>query len=149
MPLKVSSNNKGTWITWETPDESVSSTFRIKPEDDDEKVLAILFKATRFIAAQMGAMAVEIAELEMEIRGGAPTDASAMRSTPRTATTAAPATAVDPNAPRIPMMSPASLSDKPSDGGPVNPEFGWASMPTNAIPEPLAGQWEMIPPGEM
>lgn len=143
MPLKVSSNSKGTWITWETPDESVSSTFRIKPEDEDEKVLAILFKATRFIAAQMGAMAVEIAELEMEIRGTGEVATTSPTAPVETAR------ATDPNAPRIPMMSPASLSDKPADGGPVNTEFGWASMPTTSIPEPLASQWEMIPPGEM
>jgi hypothetical protein len=153
MPLKVSSNNRGTWITWTTPDESVSSTFRINPEAPDEKILEVLFKATRFIAAQMGSLAVEIAELELEIMGTTPgpsAHATAMDAVKRPApATAAPAVA-DPNAERI-LMTPAK-SDLPAGGVPIT-TFGWSSMPTTSVPAELAapdaGGWEMIPPGEM
>jgi len=156
MPLKVSSNSKGTWITWTTPDESVSSTFRVNPEAPDEKILEVLFKATRFIAAQMGALAVEIAELELEIMGttAAPTPQPALGPASRmtTTTTTAPSgpSMADPNAERI-LMTPAK-SDLPAGGVPIT-TFGWSSMPTTSVPAelaaPEAGGWEMIPPGEL
>lgn len=146
MPIKTTSNDKGMWITWETPDEGVSTTFRIRKTDSDSEVLGKLFRLTRFIAAQMDEMATEIAELELEILGGA---RGATTSLPAPATTA---TATDPSAPRIPMMSPASLSDQPAGGAPVS-TFGWGSMPTTSVPAqlaaPEAGGWEMIPPEEM
>lgn len=161
MPLKVSSNTKGTWITWETPDESLSATFRIRPEMPEDEMLGVLVKATTFIANQMGIMASQIAELELAIMGSGASPAE--NRTPNPAMTTGmtslqatpnpgPSTA-DPNALRVPMMSPASLSDKPSDGGPANDHFGWSSMPTTSVPpelaDPKAGGWELIPPGEM
>ena len=149
MPLKVSSNSTGVWITWEMPDESMSATFRIKTKASDEEILRTLVKATTFIAKQMGEIDLEIAELELAIRR--PNAASTgVGSVSSPAATAGPPT--DPNAERIPMTSPASLSDRPSDGGPVS-TFGWSSMPTVSVPSSLAdpkgGGWEMIPPGEM
>lgn len=144
MPIKVTSNNDGAWITWATPDEGVSTTFRIKKTDPDEVVLEKLVKLTRFIGSQMGELATEIAELEMEILGTAPTAPDLQPAQ------AAPVPA-PPDAPRIPMMSPASLSDAPAGGAPVE-TFGWSSYPTTTVPEHLAsatgGGWEMIPEGE-
>lgn len=144
MPLKVSSNNKGVWITWESPDESQSATFRIKPEMDEAEMLAMLVKATTFIAKQMGEISQQIAELEMELLGG---------TTPSPASSVKPASIpTPPGAPRIQMMSPASLSDAPAGGAPVH--FGWGETPPRAsggpqVPGHLAGEWELIPPGEM
>lgn len=159
MPLRVSSNNKGTWITWETPDESLSATFRIKPEMSEEEILKTLVKAVIFIGNQMGIMATEIAELELAIMGSVPGTPSTMTTTTGTTlSTARPASAatgsapVDPNAQRVPMMPPASLSDLPNGGVPIT-TFGWGSMPTTSVPAelaaPEAGGWEMIPPGEL
>lgn len=145
MPLRVSSNSKGTWITWETPDESVSSTFRIKPEDPEEKILETLVKAVRFISAQTGQLQLEIAELEAEIVGGPASTAT--NPTKRSVTSTGPATLPDPSAPRVPMMPPASLSDQPAGGPPVQ-TFGWGSMPTRHVPPELAADWSLIPPGE-
>lgn len=149
MPLKMSSNARGIWITWEAPDESRSMTYRIKPEMDDADMLRILTRAVVTIGKEMGETNLEIAELEMVIRGpNAASTGAGSASSP--AATAGPPT--DPNAERIPMTSPASLSDRPSDGGPVS-TFGWGSMPTTSVPAPLAdpknGGWEMIPMEDM
>lgn len=154
MPLKVTSNDTGVWVTWGTPDEGISTTFRIKKTDSDDEILKKLIRLTRFIASQMGELASEIETLEAEIMGtSAPAPAPATMSTPQTATTASSTPVVpDPSAPRIPMMSPASLSDLPAGGAPVS-TFGWGSMPTTSVPAqlaaPEAGGWEMIPPEEM
>lgn len=155
MPLKVSSNTKGTWITWETPDESLSATFRIKPEMSEEEILKTLVKAVIFIGNQMGIMAAEIAELELAIMGStAPTAATATASETTPARTAGSAAAPPglSTAQRVPMMPPASLSDLPNGGVPIT-TFGWGSMPTRSVPAelaaPEAGGWEMIPPEEL
>lgn len=150
MPIKTTSNDKGMWITWETPDEGVSTTFRIRKTDSDSEVLGKLFRLTRFIATQMDEMATEIAELELEIMGeSAPVIPS---RTVAPAVNAAASSPPDPSAPRILMTSPASLSDQPAGGAPVS-TFGWGSMPTTSVPAqlaaPEAGGWEMIPPEEM
>lgn len=148
MPLKASSNDKAMWVTWGTPDEGVSTTFRINKSDPDEEVLAKLVRLTRFIASQMDQQATEIAELEQAIRGQSPAEAE--KTSAATARTATPSS--NPNAPRIPMPSPASLSDLPAGGLPPASHFGWADMPTTSVPEhlakPEAGAWEMIPPNE-
>lgn len=144
MPIKVTSNSDGVWITWGTPDEGVSTTFRIKKSDPDEEILKKLVRLTRFIGSQMGELMAEITELETEILGGAQ---GATTSPPAPATTA---TVADPSAPRI-LMTPQT-SDLPAGGAPVE-TFGWGSMPTTSVPPqlaaPEAGGWEMIPPGEM
>lgn len=49
-------------------------------------------------------------------------------------------------------MPPASLSDRPADGGPPpNAQF-WETMPTAQVPSHLAlgadSGWEIIPEGE-
>lgn len=154
MPLKVTSNSSGLWITWTTPDEGMSATFRIRTSMDDEEILKQLMKATTFISSQMGMLQTEIDLLEAEIRGSAPTAATATKTpgaSPVRTVESAPATAPDPNAPRIPMMSPASLSDAPAGGAPVE-TFGWSSYPTTTVPghlaDPKNGGWEMIPEGE-
>lgn len=153
MPIKVTSNDKGVWITWGTPDEGISTTFRLAKADPDEEILKKLIRLTRFIASQMGELATEIEELEISILGSAPTGATATTSPARTPVSTAPlAVAPDPNAPRIQMTPPASLSDQPAGGPPVS-TFGWSSMPTTAVPSELSaperGGWEMIPPEEM
>ena len=148
MPLKISSNTKGTWITWETPDESLSATFRIKPEMDDSEILKTLVKATVFISRQMGEMEAEISLLEAEIFGAAAAPQSSPAS-PGHGTAASVSEGHVPSAAtRIAMPDPAKLSDRPSDGGPVNSHFGWGSAPTQQVPARLAGEWELIPPGE-
>lgn len=129
MPLKMSSNSKGTWITWEAEDESLTATFRVKPEMSDQEILATLMKATAFIAKQMGI----------------PQDGPA--SPPGATVGAASTPTAPPNAPRVAMMPPASLSDLPAGGAPAD-TFGWSSLPTMSVPENLSGDWEMIPPGE-
>lgn len=139
MPLKVSSNSSGTWITWEMPDESVSTTFRLKTKMTDEEILKTLVKAASFISKEMGLMQDEIALLEAEIGGVA----QGVATSPTAPATTAIAT--DPSTPRIPMMSPASLSDQPA-GGAV--PFGWGDYPTTTVPEHLQAAWEIIPPGE-
>lgn len=140
MPLKVSSNAKGTWITWEAIDESQTSTWRIKTEMTDPEMLAVLVKAATFIGKELNLMTLEIAELEAAIRGTAPAGQS-------TQPTSTPAASAPPGALQIPMMPPASLSDLPNGGPPVQ-TFGWASMPTTTVPAELAQDWEMIQPGE-
>lgn len=151
MPLKMSSNSKGTWITWESEDDRRSATFKIKATDTDQEILATLIKATRFISAQME----QPAQLDLEIMSTTPgvsAPATATGAVKHLAPAIAAPVAADPNAPRVPMMPPASLSDRPSDGGPTS-TFGWSSMPTTTVPAelaaPQAGGWEMIPPGEM
>lgn len=151
MPLKVTSNDTGVWVTWGTPDEGISTTFRMKKTDSDEEILKKLIKMTRFIASQMGELAAEIEDLEMAILGSA-------APTPQLAQgTASPTPQRTPNpglsdAPRIQMMPPGSLSDAPAGGAPTQ-TFGWDSMPTTSVPAelaaPEAGGWEMIPPGEV
>lgn len=163
MPLKVSSNQDSLWVTWTSPDEDRTSTFRIRKTDPDEEVLKKLVRLTRFIASQMDEQTLEIAELELAIRGtAAPTQRLALegvdRTTGTTATTSlttpalGPSTA-DPNAPKILMTPPASLSDQPAGGPPPISTFGWGSMPTVSVPAelaaPAAGGWEMIPPEEL
>lgn len=147
MPIKVTSNDKGVWITWGTPDEGISTTFRLAKADPDEEILKKLIRLTRFIASQMGELATEIEELEIAILGS-----SAIGTPAITASKASPAPVPDPNAPRIQMTPPASLSDQPAGGPPVS-TFGWSSMPTTAVPSELSaperGGWEMIPPEEM
>lgn len=154
MPIKATSNDKGIWITWETPDEGISTTFRLMKKDSDEEILSKLFRLTRFISAQMGELNSEIAELELEIRGS---DAAAAlphsaAQGPAPSASSEPAATVPPNATRILMPPPGSLSDLPNGGPPVS-TFGWGSMPTTSVPSSLAdpknGGWEMIPPEEM
>lgn len=155
MPLKVSTRNKTVIITWENPDQSQSAEFRIRPTMTEEEMLEVLVKATTFIAKQMGEISSQIEELELEIKGavsgsdaGAAPDGFALQtaSVPSVKQDSA-ATAPDPNAPRIPMMPPVSLSDQPAGGPPVS-TFGWSDMPTMHVPPELAQSWEMIPPGE-
>lgn len=159
MTLKVSSNSTGVWITWEMPDESMSATFRIKTKSSDQEILKTLVKATTFIASQMNLVDQEIAELESAIRGsgasgtfGPTTDSTSSAHQTQAATQGASSTPSVPSGERI-VMTPAALSDRPSDGGPVSPNFGWSSMPTTSVPKNLTteqgGGWEMIPPGEM
>lgn len=143
MPIKATSNDKGMWITWETPDEGISTTFRIRKTDKDEEVLGKLFRLTRFIASQMDQMQTEIAELETQILGA---DAAASGFPPSVPTASkADAQSAPPDAPRI-LMTPQT-SDLPAGGPPVQ-TFGWADMPTRHVPPELASTWEMIPPGE-
>lgn len=155
MPIKATSNDKGMWITWETPDEGISTTFRLKKGDSDQEILGKLFRLTRFIASQMGELATEIAELELQILGSAPvgpgSSASANPSATSASTPSAGPTATPPtDAPRIQMPSPATLSDKPAGGLPPRDGFGWGDMPTTVTPDMAASPmgWEMIPPGE-
>lgn len=145
MPLKVSSNSTGTWITWEKPDESVSTTYRLKTKMTDEEILKTLVRAVTFISREMGLLQAEIAQLELEIMGTPPGGETA--SVTLTPASAPAPTATAPSASPIPMMPPASLSDRPADGGPVT-TFGWDSMPTTTVPQHLQQAWEIIPPGE-
>jgi hypothetical protein len=143
VAIKVSHNNKGTWITWEAEDQSLSATFRIKPEMTDEETIQTLARAVNFIATQMGVMGTALVTM--------PSSATQTPSFTKASGIASPAGAVsppDPNAPRVPMMPPASLSDQPAGGAPVD-AFGWSSLPTHSVPGNLAGDWEMIPEGEM
>jgi hypothetical protein len=150
VPLKVSSNSNGTWITWENPDETQSATFKIKAKDSEEKILQTLVKAVIFIGKQMNLMQTEIALLEAE-RTVPTATAPVPGVAPGTARTAASGTngptTPPPNAERIAMMSPESLPDTPA--------FGWEApgavravpnMP--ALPAHLQGEWEVIQPGE-
>jgi hypothetical protein len=118
-----------------------------KQATEVEQVKALL-KAVGFLGSQTGVVP------PLTGAGSAP-----QTSGPAGSATTAPSTSPTPpppgpsTGPRVPMMPPGSLSDRPADGGPPRDTFQWASMPTMSVPPelaaPEAGGWEMIPPGEV
>lgn len=141
MPITAKVVNKTLVLTWASEDQTTEASFKIPPTASDEETLAMLTKAVRFMRAQMPTT---------------DTATDAEQWTPTTMTPVATASTVTPppsDAIRIPMLSPAAMSDKPSDGGPPRDGFNWGDLPTTTIPPQLAANpehgWEMIPPGEM
>lgn len=143
MPLKFTNRATGLTILWENEDRTRTATFVIPKQTSEREQVEALLKAVGFLGLQVGIVSAAAAAPSTS----APTE-------PAGTVSAVPAaTAPAPSGPLVPMMSPASLSDRPADGGrPGNFEF-WQSMPTMAVPEHLAGDaqggWEMIPPEEM
>lgn len=142
MPLKYSNTKTALKIEWTSPDETQTASFQIPKQATDEQQVRALLKALAFLGAQTGVVPP------------VPTAATATTSGTTSARTAESA-AVPPGpstAPRVPMMPPASLSDRPADGGPPpNAQF-WETMPTAQVPSHLAlgadSGWEIIPEGE-
>lgn len=145
MPLKYSNTKTALKIEWTSPDGTQAASFQIPKQATDEQQVKALLKALAFLGAQTGVVPP------------APAGAPVTPSTIQTATPAPPSPAGGPTsgpvtAPRVPMMPPASLSDRPADGGPPpNAQF-WETMPTAQVPSHLAlgadSGWEIIPEGE-
>lgn len=145
MPIKVSVRNKVMTLTWSNEDQTMEAAWRLTPEASDEEIVSTLKRAMTFIDSQMPGQESpsDLDGFDLIMRR----DASAT-----TATTSAP-TSPATDAIRIPMTSPAALSDRPADGGPPQGGFSWDAMPTTSIPPELAANpehgWEMMPPEEM
>jgi len=138
MPLKYTNRANALTILWTSQDATRTASFQIPKQGTDKEQVEALVKALGFLVSQTGATV--------------PTPGSAVPARSVSPSGATPAPSAASPAHQVPMMPPASLSDRPSDGGrPQNFEF-WESMPTMAIPQALAqepgGGWEMIPPGE-
>lgn len=129
-------------LTWTTP--TMEASWKVRPQMEEAEILDTLERVVRFVRTQNGEPTFPVRYPDAP---GAPSAMTPGIPLPQPTPAPGPSTA-----PRVPMMPPASLSDRPSDGGrPGNQEF-WESMPTLAVPEHLAressGGWEMIPPGE-
>jgi hypothetical protein len=128
----------------------MEASWKIRPKATEEEILSTLERVIRFVRSQNQQDAVAISELERDL--GVPVTTAATSSTTPTATAASPSAAAGTggldSAPRVQMMPPGSLSDRPSDGGPTQDNFGWGSMPTTTVPAHLQQAWEIIPPGE-
>lgn len=119
-------------LTWTSLDGASEASWKFGPEDSEDKVLDLLERAVTYVRTQRGEHATAVQELESEIYPE--------RRPERTPE--------ELKGQRIAMTPPAALSDRPSDGGPPQDGFGWASMPTTSIPEHLGSQWEMVPEDE-
>lgn len=147
MPLSFRNTKTDLVIAWESEDKSRTATFKVPKQAPEEEQVAAMQRALNYLAMQTGVALTVARTLPHAPEGVSPTTGT---------TPTIPLTTFDPGpstAGRIPMMPPASLSDRPSDGGrPGNVEF-WESMPTTQLPAMLqsekAGGWEFIPPEEM
>jgi hypothetical protein len=148
MPIKFTNTAKALKIEWANEDASQTASFSVPKQATEVEQVKALLKAVGFLGSQTGVVP--------PLTGAA---SAPQTSGPAGSATTAPSTSPTPpppgpsTGPRVPMMPPGSLSDRPADGGvPKNLEF-WQSMPTLSVPENLAlnndGGWEMIPPGEM
>lgn len=140
MPLKFTNRATGLTILWENEDRTRTMTYVIPKQVPEREQVQALMRAVGFLGLQVG----------IAPPTAAPTVAAPAATT---ISTAAAGAAASTSAPQVPMMPPASLSDRPADGGrPSNFEF-WESMPTVSVPPQLAGEaqggWELIPPEEM
>ncbi|SRR6266576_2434319 len=138
MPLKFTNRANALTILWTSEDATQTASFQVPKQATDKEKVESLVKALGFLVAKTGAAVPSI-----------PTTMTPADTAP----TAIPTGTPPSPGPRVQMMPPASLSDRPSDGGrPNNAEF-WESMPTTAVPQNLAvsddGGWEMMPPEEM
>jgi hypothetical protein len=149
MPIKFTNTAKALKIEWANEDASQTASFSVPKQATDKEQVEALVKALGFLVSQTGAEVPTPRSGASSAASVTPTYATPTSSIPpQTAPTPGPSTG-----PRVPMMPPGSLSDRPADGGvPKNLEF-WQSMPTLSVPDNLAlnndGGWEMIPPGEM
>lgn len=142
MPLKYSNTKTALKIEWTSPDETQTASFQIPKQATDEQQVKALLKALAFLGAQTGVVP------PATTTATPPTTAPSVTSPTTGSVTSTPGGA----APRVPMMPPASLSDRPADGGPPpNAQF-WETMPTAQVPSHLAlgadSGWEIIPEGE-
>lgn len=142
MPLKYSNTKTALKIEWTSPDGTQTASFQVPKEAPDETQVKALLKALAFLGAQTGVVP------PVTTTATPPTTAPSVTSPTTGSVTSTPGGA----APRVPMMPPASLSDRPADGGPPpNAQF-WETMPTAQVPSHLAlgadSGWEIIPEGE-
>lgn len=132
MPIKVKTLKGNTTISWTNEDQTTAASWTIKQGATEAEAWETLTKATVFIGKQIGTM-------------GEPTTPTA--TAPRATASGSSQSATTP-ALQLPTMSPMSLSDKPSDGGPptgsMDSKF-WETMPTAEVPGHLAGDWQMDP----
>lgn len=138
MSLTIRSLKGDTKITWVSEDQATEASWTIKKDMTEEQGWKILTKATVFIGKQLGMMPETMAG-PMGGTGSASAPAAPI-----------PTGSTQPSQ-RVQMMNPASLPDRPSDGGPPTGAMDqtfWGSMPTAEVPGHLAASehaWEMDP----
>lgn len=149
MPLKLKTTNGMMTLTWIKDDQTAEAAWRIPKDATDEEVISLLRRALSHIQNQSEAPTVLFDADAFDLTMRKDVSATTATTSASTRTTSAPTT---DGAIHIPMGPPASLSDKPSDGGPPQGSMGsqfWESMPTKEVPGQLAMEWEMAPPEEM
>lgn len=148
MPLKLKTTNGMMTLTWIKDDATAEASWRIPKDATDEQVVSLLRQALSHIQNQGQQMVLfDVDGFDLTMRKDASATTGASPASSRTASTPTTDGTI-----RIPMGPPASLSDKPSDGGPPQGSMGsqfWESMPTKEVPGQLAAEWEMAPPEEM
>lgn len=145
MPLKLKTTNGMMTLTWIKDDATAEASWRIPKDATDEQVVSLLRQALSHIQNQgQQTVLFDVDGFDLTMRR----DASATTATTSGSSGTTPAT---DGAVHIPMGPPASLSDRPSDGGPPQGSMGsqfWESMPTKEVPGQLAADWQMIAPEE-
>lgn len=145
MPIEIKMVNRALTLTWTNEDQTTEASWKIRPDLQETEKLAVLRRALTFMESQLGIVSTPVI----------------MSRAPGSTSPTAPATGATTDAPReapqgllLPTMSPAQLSDRPSDGGPpvgsMSQKF-WEGMPTTVTPDlaaPGRGGWEMMPPEE-
>lgn len=143
MPLSLKTVKGVVTLTWSSP--TMEASWKIRPQMTEMEMMDTLCRVVIFVNSQNR----ELGKMEYELLGDASAAGMSGEGNAPASSASQPGTQAPAQAGRILMGPPATVSDRPSDGGVPQGNIDFTSLPTTTVPAELQQTWEMAPPEEM